>query len=59
MKAILLFAKDSTAIAPVKMSDFAQLGTGQAIAAPGVTAHVLTTTGRLVPANVNLIRARS
>lgn len=59
MKAILLCAKDAGEIRSVTMADFSDLGTGQAIAAPGALAHVLTNTGRLVPVSVQLIQIRS
>ena len=59
MKAILLYAKSVNEIVPVGAADFNDLGTGKAIAAPGAVGYVLTNTGRLTPANIQLIQFRS
>ncbi len=59
MKALRLYAKDTGAIAPVKIEDFSQVATGQAIAAPGCVGFVLSSTGQPVPINIQLIRFRS
>ena len=59
LKALLMHGKDGVAIAPVKTSDFRQVGTGKPIAARGGLCYIQTNNGDAVAMNTTLIQNRT
>lgn len=59
MKGLQLFATDPTGIIPVSLTDLSIVDDGQPMALPGAVAYTVSTSGQIVPVNIELIRARS